>query len=95
MRYKLGRLTCMAFSETELEISEGILTCGCGRWYPIIGGIPRLLPDSLMADFLLANTGFLQKYKHSIPEGHKGFRHQGLGRLSGGLQTVSGYIKSI
>lgn len=63
-----GRLTCTAFSEIATEVLEGILICDCGRWYPIIGGIPRLLPDSLMADFLLGNAGFLQKYKGDIPK---------------------------
>ena len=30
------------------EIEEGVLTCtGCGRVFPIVNGIPRLLPDAL------------------------------------------------
>lgn len=62
------RLTCTIFSETGVEVSEGILICGCGRWYPIIGGIPRLLSDLLLADFLLDNVAFLEKHKHNIPK---------------------------
>ncbi len=30
------------------QIVEGILVCReCGRWYPIVGGIPRVMPDEL------------------------------------------------
>lgn len=63
-----GRLTCTPFLETGVEVLEGILTCDCGRWYPIIGGIPRLLPDLLMADFLSNNNDFLEKYRDKIPQ---------------------------
>ena len=32
----------------EVESRHGLLVCGsCGRWYPIDGGIPELLPDHL------------------------------------------------
>ena len=31
------------------EISEGLLHCGDQHWFPVSGGIPRMLPDSLAA----------------------------------------------
>lgn len=32
----------------EVEVAEGLLLCGgCGRWYPIDGQIPEILPDHL------------------------------------------------
>ena len=62
-----GQLTCTAFSETGTEVLEGILVCDCGRWYPIIDGIPRLLPDSLKADYLLDNN-FWEKHRSKIPK---------------------------
>lgn len=32
----------------EVEVLTGVLMCGgCGRWYPVEGGIPELLPDHL------------------------------------------------
>lgn len=30
------------------EISEGLLNCQRGHWYPIVRGIPRMLPDALV-----------------------------------------------
>ncbi|MGQ0656508.1 MAG: methyltransferase domain-containing protein [Chromatiales bacterium] len=38
-------VTCFA-----TEIVEGRLLCSCGKTYPIVGGIPRLLPDPLLAE---------------------------------------------
>jgi SAM-dependent methyltransferase/uncharacterized protein YbaR (Trm112 family) len=37
----------------ETEVDEGVLECGCGRTFPIVRGIPRVLPDawSLQPDF--------------------------------------------
>jgi SAM-dependent methyltransferase/uncharacterized protein YbaR (Trm112 family) len=29
------------------EITEGLLHCGNGHWYPVVRGIPRMLPDSM------------------------------------------------
>ncbi|MEO7272127.1 MAG: Trm112 family protein, partial [Vicinamibacterales bacterium] len=32
----------------DVEVSSGLLACGtCGRWFPIDGTIPELLPDHL------------------------------------------------
>jgi SAM-dependent methyltransferase/uncharacterized protein YbaR (Trm112 family) len=32
----------------SVEIDEGLLVCaGCGRWYPVIGQLPEILPDHL------------------------------------------------
>ncbi|MEM1948629.1 MAG: Trm112 family protein [Candidatus Caldarchaeum sp.] len=51
-----------------LEISSGLLECGrCGRWYPIVEDIPRMLPDDLRdtkvdKEFVNAWSHFLPKY---------------------------------
>jgi uncharacterized protein YbaR (Trm112 family)/2-polyprenyl-3-methyl-5-hydroxy-6-metoxy-1,4-benzoquinol methylase len=39
-----GSLQC---SSVDDNVSFGVLTCGCGRWFPIEREIPELLPDHL------------------------------------------------
>ena len=52
------------------EIKSGLLTCSCRRWYPIINGIPRMLPDSLRDKHVkeFYNT-FLKRFKNRLPKG--------------------------
>jgi uncharacterized protein YbaR (Trm112 family)/SAM-dependent methyltransferase len=45
----------------ESEITEGLLTCNCGKAYPIVRGIPRFLPDAFDQ-----NPEFTQKYYEVI-----------------------------
>jgi ubiquinone/menaquinone biosynthesis C-methylase UbiE/uncharacterized protein YbaR (Trm112 family) len=46
------------------EISEGTLTCSaCGRAWPIVGGIPRFIPDNLAADVQKAQDTFSYEWK--------------------------------
>ncbi|MBD0371750.1 MAG: methyltransferase domain-containing protein [Pyrinomonadaceae bacterium] len=42
-------LTPLAAAATAYvdEISEGMLYCAQGHWFPVVRGIPRMLPDSL------------------------------------------------
>ena len=40
-----GELNLTASRSIEDHIIEGELRCGCGRTYPVTGGVPRLLPD--------------------------------------------------
>jgi len=39
---------CTACS--KIEITEGVMTCPCGKSYPIIGGVPRCLPPELQQE---------------------------------------------
>ncbi len=53
------------FEEKE-EIVEGLLACSqCGRWYPIMGEIPQLLPDDLREQ--RDELSWLNKWKSSVP----------------------------
>lgn len=49
------------------EVVDGILICPkCGRWYPIINEIPRMLPDEYRK--AREDIEFLKKYREHIPE---------------------------
>ncbi|AWR97319.1 Trm112 family protein [Acidianus sulfidivorans JP7] len=48
------------------EIEEGVLYCpSCGRWYPIIDDIPRMLPDNLRKKE--DDINFLNRNKDKLP----------------------------
>lgn len=60
-------LELFAFEERE-EVEEGLITCkACSRYYPIIGGIPHMLPDELRKRD--EDLGFLRKWRDKLPEG--------------------------
>lgn len=46
-----GDLTLEVFSRADEEIIEGVLHEDDGYWYPIIGGVPRLLVGALRGDY--------------------------------------------
>jgi len=55
------------------EVTDGVLTCKCRRWYPIIGGIPRMLPDSLRDSQVEKRySAFLEKYSSKLPKEMEG-----------------------
>ncbi len=67
-----GNLNLTIF-KTEIgknpEISDGLLHCKCNSWYPIIRGIPRILPMPLQKKILNQDWGkFLIKYRERFPK---------------------------
>jgi uncharacterized protein YbaR (Trm112 family) len=41
-------LVLLPIDESKEEVNYGVLLCSsCKRWYPIINGIPHMLPDEL------------------------------------------------
>ncbi len=53
------------------EVVEGILYCrSCGRWYPIIDEIPRMLPDHIRQrrEIREPELAFLKKHAGELPE---------------------------
>ena len=71
----LGMLACpgcgaelrmQAFSKKGSETTEGVISCGkCAAWYPVIGGIPRMLPLHMINGRIL--KPFLEKHGGSLP----------------------------
>lgn len=48
------------------EVVTGMLYCSrCGRWYPIIDEIPRMLPDNLRREE--EDRAFLERFRAKIP----------------------------
>ena len=62
---KLGETRCgECYSK---EVKSGILECpSCGRWYPVDGDIPRMLPDELRQQ--QEDLDFLRRWKDRISE---------------------------
>jgi uncharacterized protein YbaR (Trm112 family) len=58
-----GAFAGEAFEGTfETDVVEGVLKCQCGRLFPIVRGIPRILPDA----FAL-NPDFVRRHAHRLP----------------------------
>src|SRR5205085_10763785 len=63
-----GTLACESFKETEAgEIESGIITCACGASYPLIAGIPRLLPPALQSMLWEMHPDFFNSYRKELP----------------------------
>jgi len=62
-----GSFNLKIFKKDRSEILEGLLKCKkCVMWYPIINGIPRMMPLSMINKLLL--NGFLEKHREKIPK---------------------------
>ena len=62
----LARLESFEFGKDSEEIEEGILHCSqCRRWYPILEGIPRLLPDQYRGE---SEVELLRRQQNRLPE---------------------------
>lgn len=60
-------LVLTIFTAQNDEVTEGVLICKkCGRYYPIIAGIPIMSPDDYREKKF--ELPFLEKWKHKLPE---------------------------
>ena len=87
-----GHLTLRAFEETS-EVEDGVLTCdSCGRTFPIINAIPRLLPDAHIHAVVQYHGDFFRRWRIDadavIRRSSKAAR---TGRLSAERRTVKSY----
>lgn len=64
-----GTLACESFQATEGgEIESGVIACECGASYPLIGGIPRLLPPALQSMLWEMHPEFFRAYGERLPQ---------------------------
>ncbi len=57
--------------EEVQEIDAALIVCPrCGRWYPVIEGIPCMLPDDLRSSGKqrIEESRFLETWKERIPD---------------------------
>lgn len=55
----------LAFNKNKQEVVDGLLTSK-NNWFPIIGGIPRILIGELKNDLLKKQIKFYQKYRSQL-----------------------------
>jgi SAM-dependent methyltransferase/uncharacterized protein YbaR (Trm112 family) len=59
-----------SFKSEAGEVIEGLLHSQAGSTYPIIGGVPRILPQHLRAHLIADYPGFFSHYSSALSTGH-------------------------
>lgn len=62
-----GTLSAETWTSSAPEIDKGLLHCECARVYPIIGGVPRMLPGSLRPQLHQDYAAFFAANRHRLP----------------------------
>ncbi len=60
-----GPVNCKSCFGTE--VMEGVLECSCETWYPVIGGVPRLLPSKLRHTLIPYYPDFFKRFENTLP----------------------------
>lgn len=64
-----GALACESFKEAEDgTVESGVIRCECGANYPVIEGIPRLLPPELQSMLWEMHPDFFNTYGERLPQ---------------------------
>jgi SAM-dependent methyltransferase/uncharacterized protein YbaR (Trm112 family) len=62
-----GELSSEIVREEDGEILEGFLTCACGRSFPVIHGVPRMLDTQLLAGLANDYPEFFRQHADRLP----------------------------
>jgi len=82
-----GELSLTELKHSGIGIEEGVLHCsGCRIDYPIIRGIPRLLPTDLLPKLVSDYDAFLERYRLDRPLGACGTSHATDERIAKGFE---------
>ncbi|MBN1254710.1 MAG: methyltransferase domain-containing protein [Deltaproteobacteria bacterium] len=57
-----GNFTIECFHNDGIEVEEGVLLCDKGHMFPIINGVPRLLPRHLLNELIKSHPEFINRY---------------------------------
>lgn len=62
-----GILELFVLCEAPGSVHEGVLRCACGRFYPVIRGVPRVLPVALEGTLAADHPDFFAQYVDLVP----------------------------
>ncbi len=66
------QLDLEVFERTDEEIMSGVFRCrDCRREFPIIAGVPRFLPDALLATLSRYHPDYFAHYRVALPAKHE------------------------
>ena len=61
------------YREDPTQVLEGLFTCNsCKRYFPIISGIPIMIPDDYREPSF--EQGFLDRWQHKMPQLQPNYR---------------------
>lgn len=64
----LKPLSLKVFEGDERGVKEGLLFCDCGQFFPVVGGIPRILVGDLRGVLYQQFPEFFLKYRKLLPK---------------------------
>lgn len=78
---------CLACS--MIEVTQGMIRCACGKWYPIIGGVPRFLHDALKDELVDRYPEFFTSHQIKIQQDLSKAQRDKISKLK--AQTIAAF----